>query len=444
MKKNDIFEIEITGITDEGDGVGRAEGMAVFVPYALPGEVVRVIIVKVLKTYAFGKLMEVIKPSEDRIKAECEYFYKCGGCRFWNVEYKKELEYKGQKVKDCLERIGKIFVDVEDTIGCENCKEYRNKGQFPVTDDGIGIYAQHSHRVIDMEKCLIQGGENPDVLAAVREWMTEFDVEPYNEENHSGCVRHIYTRSGDSGVLVCIVTRTDQIPAGKELVDILKKRVSGLSGVVHNINPKQTNVVLGREFRTLWGKDFIIDSIGDKKFKISPLSFYQVNSRQTKVLYDKVLEFAQLSGREVVWDLYCGIGTIGQYLADKTRKIVGIEVVPQAIENAKENAKLNGIENAEYFCGAAEDMAHKLKGERPDVVILDPPRKGCEESLLKTVANTKAKRIVYVSCKPSTLARDLKILADLGYEVKAVQPVDMFPRTHHVETVALLDRKIQK
>ncbi len=444
MKKNDIFEIEITGITDEGDGVGRAEGMAVFVPYALPGEVVRVIIVKVLKTYAFGKLMEVIKPSEDRIKAECEYFYKCGGCRFWNVEYQKELEYKGQKVKDCLERIGKIFVDVEPTIGCESCKEYRNKGQFPVTNDGIGIYAQHSHRVIDMDKCLIQGGENPDVLAAVREWMTEFDVEPYNEEVHSGCVRHIYTRSGDSGVLVCIVTRTDEIPAREELVDILKNRVSGLSGVIHNINSKQTNVVLGREFRTLWGKDFIIDSIGNKKFKISPLSFYQVNSRQTKVLYDKVLEFAQLSGKEVVWDLYCGIGTIGQYLADKAKKVVGIEVVPQAIENAKENAKLNGIENAEYFCGAAEDMAHKLKGERPDVVILDPPRKGCEESLLKTVANTKAKRIVYVSCKPSTLARDLRILSDLGYEVKAVQPVDMFPRTHHVETVVLLNHKLQK
>lgn len=441
MKKNDIFEIEITGITDEGDGVGRAEGMAVFVPYALPGEKIKVIIVKVLKSYALGKLMEVIKPSKDRIKAECRYFYKCGGCRFWNVEYETELEYKRQKVKDCLERIGKIFTDVAPTIGCESCKGYRNKGQFPVTEDGMGIYARHSHRVIDMDECIIQGEENPDVLGAVRDWMTKFDVEPYDEERHSGCIRHIYTRSGDSGVLVCVVTRTDEIPAGDELIDILKERVHGLSGVIQNINPKRTNVVLGREFRTLWGDEFIVDSIGNVRFKISPVSFYQVNSRQMRVLYDKVLEFAELSGKETVWDLYCGIGTIGQYLAHKAKKVVGIEIVERAIVDAKENAKLNGIENAEYLCGAAENIVHKLKGGRPDVVILDPPRKGCEESLLNTVADSGTKKIVYVSCKPSTLARDLKILTNLGYEVKAVQPVDMFPRTHHVETVCLMSRK---
>jgi len=343
-------------------------------------------------------------------------------------------------VEDCINRIGKINIDVPKTIGCESNKGYRNKGQFPVTDDGIGIYAQHSHRVIDVEKCIIQGEENPAVLSAVRDWMNECGVEPYNEEKHSGCVRHIYTRCGESGVMVCIVTRTECVPHGERLVEILRERVERLSGVLHNYNEKRTNVVLGKRFRTLWGEDYLVDSIGHCRFKLSPLSFYQVNNAQTKVLYDKVAEFAELSGNEVVWDLYCGIGTIGQYLAKDVKKLVGIEVVPQAIENAKENARLNGIENAEYYCGTAEELAPKLKGEKPDTVILDPPRKGCEESLLKTVAKTKAKKIVYVSCKPSTLARDLRILEDLGYKTVKVQPVDMFPRTHHVECCVLLCR----
>ena len=438
MNKNDIFEIEITGTTDEGDGVGRYNGMAVFVPYALVGEVVRIVIVKVLKSFAYGKILEVLKPSQHRIKAECEYFYKCGGCRFWNVEYERELEFKRQMVEDCLKRIGKIFVDVPHTLGSQKTKGYRNKGQFPVSDEGIGIYAQHSHRVIDVERCIIQGDENPQVLAAVREWMEECHIEAYDEQKHSGCLRHIYTRNGDSGVMVCLVTRTEKIPYAERLVEILKNKVDRLFGVIHNYNEKRTNVVLGRRFRTLWGEDYLLDSIGHCRFKLSPLSFYQVNNAQTEVLYKKVAEFSQLSGDEVVWDLYCGIGTIGQFLAKDAKKIVGIEVVEQAVQNAKENAKLNGIENAEYFCGTAEDVAPKLKGERPDVVILDPPRKGCEASLLKTVAKTGVKRIVYVSCKPATLARDLRILEDLGYKTKAVQPVDMFPRTHHVETVVLL------
>ena len=440
MKKNDIFEIEITGTTDDGDGVGRFDGMAVFVPYALLGEKVRGIIVKVMKNYAFGKLLEVITPSPSRIKAECEYFYKCGGCRFWNTEYEKELEYKTQKVKDCLERLGRISAEVRPVVGCERVKDYRNKGQFPVSKDGIGIYAQHSHRVVDVNRCIIQGDENPRVLAAVRSWMTKHGIEPYDEETGSGSLRHIYTRSGDSGILVCIVTATAKLPFEKELVDELRAGVEGLSGVLQNINDKKTNVVLGKKFRTLWGQDHLIDSIGDLKFKISPLSFYQVNKEQTKVLYDKAKEFAALSGKEVVWDLYCGIGTIGQYMAGTAKKVVGIEVVPQAIENAKENMRLNGIQNAEYYCGTAEAIAPKLRGEKPDVVILDPPRKVGEESLLKTVARTEPKRIVYVSCKPSTLARDLRVLEDLGYRTVAVQPVDMFPRTPHVECCVLLCR----
>ncbi|MBQ2931510.1 MAG: 23S rRNA (uracil(1939)-C(5))-methyltransferase RlmD [Clostridia bacterium] len=438
MKKNDIFEIEITGITDEGDGVGRAEGMAVFVPYALVGETVRVTIVKVLKNYAVGKLFEVTTPSPSRIKAECPYFYKCGGCRFWHTDYETELEYKRQKVEDCLRRIGGFDVTVPKTLGAKETRGYRNKGQFPVSSDGIGIYAKHSHRVIDIDGCIIQDRTNPEVIGCVRDWMAEFDIPPYDEETGKGCIRHIYTRSGDSGKLVCIVTNCEKIPHAEELVKALRERVDGVSGVLQNLNNKKTNVVLGTRFRTLWGEDFVTDTLGECKFRISPLSFYQVNKAQTEVLYNQAADFAQLSDGEVVWDLYCGIGTIGQFMASRAKKIVGIEVVPQAIENAKENAKLNGIENAEYHCGTAEELAPKLKGEKPDVVILDPPRKGCDESLLKTVAKTETKRIVYVSCKPSTLARDLKLLATLGYELKSVQPVDLFPRTHHVECVALL------
>ena len=441
MKKNDIFEIEITGITEDGDGVGRAEGMAVFVPYALLGEKVRVIIVKVLKSYAAGKLMEVLTPSPHRTKAECPYFYKCGGCRFWNVGYDAELEYKRKKVKDCLSRIGGLDIEVPAVLGAEEIRGYRNKGQFPVSGDGIGIYAEHSHRVIDIDGCIIQDKTNPDVLRSIRQWMAEFDVQPYNEETGLGCVRHIYTRQGDSGQMVCIVTAGRELSHETELVSILRQNVKGITGILQNINNKRTNVVLGKEFKTLWGQDFVIDSLGDCRFKLSPLSFYQVNKRQAEVLYGEARKMAELSGKEVVWDLYCGTGTIGQFMAKDAKKIVGIEVVPQAVENARENAKLNGIKNAEYHCGTAEELAPRLRGEKPDVVILDPPRKGCDERLLKTVAATKAKRIVYISCKPATLARDLKILERLGYKTQKVVPVDLFPRTSHVECCTLLQRE---
>ncbi len=441
MNKNDIFEMEITGITDEGDGVGRCEGMAVFVPFALVGEVVRVLIIKVLKNYAIGKLMEVVKPSPNRVKSLCPYFYKCGGCQFWNVDYETELLYKHQKVEDCIRRIAKLDAPVEVVLGAPEQTGYRNKGQFPVSNDGIGIYAKHSHRVIDVEKCIIQDEYNPMVLKCVREWMAEFDVKPYDEETGKGVVRHIYTRCGDGGIVVCIVTNTPSFPHGEELAEKLRSAVPNLCGLVQNLNDRKTNVVLGSRYKTIWGSDTLTDSIGHCKFKISPQSFYQVNNAQTEVLYSVAQDYACLTGEEVVWDLYCGIGTIGQFMAENAKKIVGIEVVEKAIENARENARLNGIENAEYYAGTAEGVAPKLKGEKPDVVVLDPPRKGCEESLLETVASLKPKRIVYVSCKPSTLARDLRILEDLGYKTKRIQPVDLFPRTHHIECVAEVIRE---
>lgn len=445
MNKNDIFKTEITGITDDGCGVGKAEGMAVFVPYALPGELVEIIIVKVNKNYAFGKLNTVIKPSPYRTKSECPYFYKCGGCQYQNVDYSEELRIKRQTVSDCIRRIGGIDAPIPEVLGAENTREYRNKGQFPVSADGIGIYAPHSHRVIDMDSCIIQNRENSRVMRAVREWMSEYDIPPYSEEHDSGTVRHIYTRTGGGKITVCIVTKTPDIPHPDALIDKLSAYVPNISGILHNINRDKTNVVLGKNFRTLWGDDFLIDSIESRRFKISPLSFYQVNNAQTEVLYDKVLEFADLHGGETVWDLYCGIGTIGQYLADKAARVIGVEIVPAAIDNAKENARLNKLDNTEYYCGSAEKITPILLGKKlsPDVIILDPPRKGCDASLIETAVKAAPKKIVYVSCKPSTLARDLKLFADKGYETLKIQPVDMFPRTAHVECVVLLT-KVQK
>ena len=442
MNKNDIFEIQITGLTDEGDGVGRVEGCAVFVPYALPGETVRAIIIKLYKSYAIGKLLEILKPCENRTKALCPYFYKCGGCVFWNVDYETELLYKRQKVEDCIRRIGGIHIPIPPVIGAESVVEYRNKGQLPVSQAGIGIYAKHSHRVVDIDRCIIQDSENAAVIRCVREFMQKYGVEAYNEETGNGCIRHIYTRCGDGGRLVCIVTNGKELLHGEQLVEMLRKNVKDIRGVLQNINDRQTNVVLGKQFKTLWGDDFIEDSIGDCKFIISTKSFYQVNKAQTKILYETVKRFADLSGGEIVWDLYCGIGTIGQFVAKSAKKIVGIEVVEAATVDAKENARLNKISNAQYYCGTAEALAPKLKGEKPDVIIIDPPRKGCDEGLLNTIARVGPKRIVYVSCKPSTLARDLKILQQLGYATEKIQPVDLFPRTHHVESVVLLSRKI--
>ncbi len=442
MQKNEIYEIDITGMTDAGDGVGKADGIAVFVPYTIVGETVRVLIVKMMKTYAYGKLLEVLKPSVHRKKSECPYFYQCGGCQLWHLDMETELAYKQQKVNDCLHRIGKLELDAESVRLASGETRYRNKAQFPVTPEGIGFYRRNSHSVIPMEDCLIQGEWNQAIVTAVDGWMKKYAVSAYDEEKNSGLIRHIYTRCGDRGILVTLVTKEREIPKEKELVETLQATGLPLAGIVQNINSKNTNVVLGRENRTLWGKGFLIDTIGKVKFKISPLAFYQVNPSATLRLYEIAKKFAGLTGKEILWDLYCGIGTIGLFMAEKAHKVIGVEIVPDAIENAKENAKLNGIEHAEFYCGKAEELASVLVREkgRPDVVILDPPRKGCEEALLRTVAEVKPERIVYVSCKPSTLARDLKYLTEHGYKAKKVVPVNMFPKTEHVECCALLCR----
>ncbi len=442
MQKNDMFEIEITGMTDDGDGVGRADGMAVFVPYTIVGETVRVLIVKVMKTYAFGKLLDVIHPSIHRRKAECPYFYQCGGCQLWHMDMEEELAYKRQKVEDCLRRIGKLDAEVESVRLASEEIRYRNKAQFPVTPEGIGFYRRNSHTVIPMTDCLIQGEWNQTIVQAVDTWMKANDIPAYCEETKKGLVRHIYTRYGESGILVTLVMTQKEIPQEKALITSILSTGLPIAGIIQNLNAKATNVVLGRENHTLWGKDYLIDKIGRVKFKISPLSFYQVNPAATLRLYEIAKKFAGLSGKEVLWDLYCGIGTIGLFMAEQAKQVIGVEVVPAAIENAKENAILNGVENSEFYCGKAEELAPMLleKHGRPNAVVLDPPRKGCEESLLQTVVNAKPERIVYVSCKASTLARDLRYLSEHGYMVKRVVPVNMFPKTSHVECVTLLTK----
>lgn len=443
MQKNEVYEVEITGMTDEGDGVGRVNSMAVFIPYTLPGERVRIIIVKVLKHYAFGKLLEVLKPSLHRVKAECPYFYQCGGCQLWHMDLEAELNYKRQKVQDCLTRIAGLDIEVEPTLAPGERLRYRNKAQFPVTSAGIGLFRRNSHTVIPVEDCLIQGKWNMEIISVVQGWMKKYEIPPYDEERDSGFLRNIYTREGESGILVTLVTRERKFPHPDALVQELRALEIPIVGILQNINLKKTNVVLGTEMRILWGEKELTDRIGHVKFHISPLSFYQVNAEGTLCLYETVREFAGLSGKEVLWDLYCGIGTIGLFLASEVKRLAGIEIVPEAVENARTNARLNGIENAEYYCGKAEKLAPSLmrEGGRPDVVILDPPRKGCDAALLDTVLKAAPRRIVYVSCKPSTLARDLKILAAGGYGVRRAIPVNMFPCSAHVETVVKLVRK---
>ncbi len=442
MNKNDIVEIQITGMTDEGSGVGRHNNIAVFVPFALVNEIVRVLIIKVNKTYCIGKLLEVLKPSPCRIKSDCEYFYRCGGCSFRNVAYSEELSYKFGFVKDCMERIGKIDAPILPVLGGERTL-YRNKAQFPVYKNEAGLYAKHSHRVIDIEDCAIQNEESVKILNAVRDFMRENGILGYDEEKHSGIIRNVYTRTGGGKTLVCIVTLTEDLPHASVLVEKIQKTGVPLWGILQNINSKRTNVVLGKEMKTLFGQSFMRGNIGEFTFKISPFSFFQVNPEQTKVLYDTVKNFLGETSDKIIWDLYCGIGTIGQYAASDAKKLIGIEIVPEAVKNAEENAKINGISNCEYYEGAAEALAPRLlrSGKKPYAVILDPPRKGCDKKLLDTVAKVAPQKIIYVSCKASTLARDLAHLEEKGYKTEIIRPVDMFPGTPHIECCALICRK---
>ncbi len=451
LAKNSEIELNITALGNDGEGIGRSgDGITIFVPGAVPGDVILAHITKVKKTYAYGIVKEILTASKDRVEPKCPVASKCGGCTLQHLSYEKQLEYKQNKVRDCIERIGGI-VDppMEPIVGAENTYFYRNKAQFPVgTDkDGnpvIGFYRRHSHDVVNNPDCVIQAPVNGGIMKAFSEFMVENSLSSYNEETGKGLIRHVYTRVGfaTKEVMVCIVANGKEIPNAAGLAErlsgVCKEHGLNLASLVLNVNREKTNVILGKETITLYGKDHITDKIGDVAFNISPLSFYQVNPEQTKKLYDLAAEYAGLTGNEVLWDLYCGIGTISLYLSRKAKKVYGVEIIPEAIENAKENARINGIINAEFFTGASEDVAPKLP--TPDVIIVDPPRKGCDEKLISTILEVKPRRLVYVSCDPATLARDLKILTAGVFTLNRVRPVDQFIHSGHVETVVLLTR----
>ena len=532
MKKNEIYIIEIEDIGNDGEGIGHVvgsgedadmdngsaqsisddserqenRGIAVFVKDTVVGDVVRIRIVKVKKHYAYGRLEEILVPSPYRVDARCEKARSCGGCTLMHMSYEKQLDYKWNKVRNCLERIGGVehVADLMEPIcGMEEPYHYRNKMQFPVGLDKegrvqIGFYAGRTHSIIDLEQCEIGHPVNDYILKELRPWLQNWQDKTgnfiYDEEQHKGLVRHILTRVGfaTGELMVCLVINGDFLPtyeqksekeqkasgqvySGAELIESLFRaleaynqmqensacvrdgnddrqegkmcRIPTLTSLSININKEKTNRILGDTCKTLWGNPYITDSIGDIQFRISPMSFYQVNPVQTKILYDKAVEFAGLTGEEVVWDMYCGIGTISLCLAQKAKKVYGVEIIPQAVEDAKKNAERNGLTNTEFFCGKAEEVVPEFyrtgdnPGQHPDVVVVDPPRKGCEEVLLDTIVAMAPKRLVYVSCDPATLARDVKILGEKGFRLEKVGVIDQFGHSVHVESVVLMTQK---
>ena len=451
FRKNDLVTLEIEDCGIDGEGIGKADGFTVFVKDAVIGDTVTAKIIKAKKNYGYGRLMEVLKPSPYRVEPKCEFARQCGGCQLQALSYDQQLVFKTNKVKGHLERIGG-FTDIpmEPIIGMDELFHYRNKAQFPVgrNKEGkivTGFYAGRTHNIIENRDCALGVAENKEVLDRVIAHMEKYGIEPYNEATGKGLVRHVLIRYGyfTKEVMVCLILNGNKILKEEQLVKSLCE-IPGMTSITINVNKKHSNVILGEEIRLLWGQEYITDRIGDISYQISPLSFYQVNPMQTQKLYAKALEYADLHGQETVWDLYCGIGTISLFLAQKAKFVRGVEIVPAAIENAKENAKLNGLENTEFFVGKAEEVLpreYKKNGVYADVIVVDPPRKGCDETLLETVVEMNPERIVYVSCDSATLARDLKYLCERGYELRKVCPVDQFGMTVHVETVVLLSQQ---
>ena len=482
LKKDDQVTIEIEDIGTDGAGIGKADGYTLFVKDAVIGDIIKAKVIKAKKTYGYARLMEIITPSKDRVEPVCPVARQCGGCQIQQMSYSAQLKYKQKLVRDNLARIGGITdCEVLPVIGMENPFNYRNKAQYPVgrNKDGkvvIGFYAGRTHSIVDYTQCAIGAPENAQILEKIRIFINENNISVYDEQSHKGLIRHILIRTGKhtGQIMVCLIINGKTLPHADKLADCLKD-ISGMSSIMININKERTNVILGSECSVIWGNSYIEDSICGIMFRISPLSFFQVNPVQTEKLYRKALEYAELTGNETVWDLYCGIGTISLLMATKARKVYGVEIVPQAIEDAKNNALRNSLNNVEFFVGKAEEVVPRIYDEdmkkaenepvdskenskensglpdsasdesvmriNPDVVVVDPPRKGCDETLLDTIVKMNPKRIVYVSCDSATLARDLKYLVANGYEIARVQPVDQFAHTVHVETVVKLSLK---
>ena len=450
-RKNDIVTLEIVDCGTDGEGIGKADGFTVFVKDAVIGDTVKAKIMKAKKNYGYGRLMEILKPSPYRVEPVCPSARQCGGCQLQAVSYEEQKVFKEKKLRGHLERIGGFHdLPMEPLIGMDEPYHYRNKAQFPVgrNKEGriiTGFYAGRTHAIIENRDCTLGIPQNKDVLDRVIAHMEKYNIAPYDEMTGRGLVRHIFVRYGffTGEIMVCLIINGQELPHQKELIEKLCE-MPGMTSISLNINKKRNNVILGDKVKTIWGQEFITDKIGDISYEISPLSFFQVNPKQTWKLYSKALEYADLHGEETVWDLYCGIGTISLFLAQKARFVRGVEIVPAAIEDAKRNAKINNIENVEFFVGKAEEVLpreYEKNGVYADVIVVDPPRKGCDEMLLKTILKMQPKRVVYVSCDSATLARDLLFLCDNGYELKKVCGVDQFPQTVHVETVVLLSHK---
>ena len=452
VEKNKEYELDIIGQGYEGEGIAKVDGYPIFIKGALSGERIKVKIVKVNKNFAYGRIEEILEASLDRVEPKCANYNRCGGCSIQHMSYNKQLDFKVERVRDCMTRIGGIDGDlVKYPIGMEVPYRYRNKVQLPIGSVNgkiaIGFYAPRSHDIVDIRECLIQDEVADSISEITRKWISKNSIAPVMVDgkfNPDGLVRHIMIRRGfkTREVMVVLVVTKFDIPKIDEFKENILKEVKDIKSIVLNINSKNTNVILSDECKTIYGSDTISDYIANLKFNISPLSFFQVNPIQTEVLYDTVFEYANLTGNETVIDAYCGTGTITLFLAKKAKKVYGVEVVLSAIENAVENAKVNCIDNVEFIVGKAEEEIGNLieNGVKADVIVVDPPRKGCDLSLLKAISESDISRIVYVSCDPSTLGRDIKILDTYGYKVKKIQPVDMFSQTSHVETVVLLSK----
>ena len=449
VQKNEYYDVKIESLTHDGLGVARVDGFPVFVANALVGEEINMKVTLVKKTYAFGRAVDYFVTSGERVKPECGIYKQCGGCQVQHLSYEGQLKMKHDTVVNHLKRIGHIEdANVLPTIGMQNPSRYRNKTQVPFGyADGkvvAGFYQKRSHEIINMQSCLIQTDISDQLVETMRQLCQELEIDPYNESLNLGVLRHVIVRVGfkTEEIMVTLVTRTHEIPNSELLIQRLVSKYPKIKSIAQNVNPKVTNVIFGDETRILYGEPYIYDEMNGIRFAISPRSFYQVNPIQTETLYSKAVEYAQLSGNEIVFDAYCGIGTITLFLAQHAKQVYGVEIIPEAIEDAKMNARLNGFENTQFAVGKSEEIipAWIENGIVPDVIVVDPPRKGCDRSLLDTMLEAAPDRIVYVSCDSSTLARDLRVLIDGGYKLEVVQPVDMFPQTAHIECVAKLVR----
>ena len=463
MQKNDLVTVAIEDIGVGGEGIGKVDGYTLFIKDAIIGDVVEAKIVKAKKNYGYARLMNIVTPSENRVeKPACPMARRCGGCQIQEMKYGAQLAFKEGKVRGNLERIGEVPTELLDKVmqpivGMEEPFHYRNKAQFPIGTDKeghiiTGFYAGRTHSIIPNTDCALGVAVNQKILEIILHFMENNHISAYDEEKHKGLVRHVLIRYGfkTDEIMVCLVINGEKLPHAEKLVDKLCK-ISGMTSITISVNKAKTNVIMGNEIKLLWGQTYITDYIGNVKYQISPLSFYQVNPVQTEKLYGLALDYADLNGNETVWDLYCGIGTISLFLAQNAKQVYGVEIVPQAIDDARNNAKINDITNAEFYVGKAEEVlpeyyreyqeSHGGETAHADVIVVDPPRKGCEESLLQTIVDMQPEKVVYVSCDSATLARDVKFLRESGYELKKITPVDQFPNTVHVETVVLLSQQ---